>query len=90
MRCVQLLSAASNYSRQPVHLAMMLLPPTYERYHFGWIGCEVLRKLVVVNNEVGYVNVAIILLDQHILSNLISIISSDHAWRLVCGECAYR
>lgn len=90
MRCVQLLSAASNYSRQSTHLTIMLLSTTHERYHFGWIGCEVLRKLVVVNNEVGDVNIAIVLLDKHIFSDLISIISSGHAQRLVGGECAYR
>jgi hypothetical protein len=69
---------------------MLLLTSTYERYHFGWIGSEVLRKFVVVNNEVGYVNIAVVLLDKHVLSDLISIISSDHAQRLDRGEYAYR
>jgi len=45
---------------------------TYQWYDLGWVLCEVLSELVVVNNEVGDINVAVILLHEHVLSDLIS------------------
>jgi hypothetical protein len=44
----------------------------YSWYHFSWILCKVLRELVIVNNKVGDVDVAVVLLHEDVLSNLIS------------------
>jgi hypothetical protein len=45
---------------------------TYSWYDFSWVLCKVLRELVIVNNKMGDVDVAVILLHENILSNLIS------------------
>jgi hypothetical protein len=79
MRCVQLLSAASNYLDQRVHAVRM--GSAYQWYDFGGVLRQVLRKLVVVDDEVGDVNVAVILLDQYVLADLVS------AWPLVLAQC---
>jgi hypothetical protein len=45
---------------------------TYQWYDLGWILREVLCQLVVVNNEVGNVNIAVVLLDKHVFPDLVS------------------
>jgi hypothetical protein len=79
MRCVQLLSAASNYVDQRVHAVCMWL--AYQWYDFGGVLRQVLRELVIVDDEVGDVNVAVILLDQYVLADLVS------AWPLALAHC---
>jgi hypothetical protein len=44
----------------------------YQWDDFGGVLRQVLRQLVVVDDEVGDVNVAVVLLDKHILAHLVS------------------
>lgn len=46
---------------------------TYQRYDLCWVLREVLRELVVVDYEMGDIDVAVVLLHQNILPDLISL-----------------
>lgn len=45
---------------------------TYKRYNFSRILSEVMRKLWTVADEVRYVNVTVVLLQEYVLAYLIS------------------
>lgn len=72
MRCVQLFKAASNWSSQ--HSVVCIGKTAYQRDDFAGVLCEILRKFVVVYDEVGNVDIAVVLLYKDILSNLISVL----------------
>ena len=60
MRCVQLFSAASNCASQ--HACDGVIRLAYEWDHFGRVLREVLGELVIVNDEMRNVDVAVVLL----------------------------
>ena len=57
MRWVHCFSAASNYVRLLSELSQERVV-TYQRYDFGGFCIELVGKLLVVGNEMSYVNIA--------------------------------
>lgn len=53
---------------------------THQRDHIGGVLCEFVRQLLVVGDEVGNVDVAVVLLDEHIFADLVS------GAEVSCGE----
>ena len=46
---------------------------TYNRDQIAWLSVQLMRQLLVVRYQVGDVDIAIVLLDKHVLTNLISL-----------------
>ena len=72
MRLVHCFSALSNYLSS-IHHLLELNAGVYQRNDICRLGCELVRQLFVVGNEVRNVDIAVVLLDQNILADLVSI-----------------
>lgn len=73
MRCVHFLSADSNCRQASVLYPIKFqYPVSYNRYHVCWLSVQPVGKLLVVRDEVGNIDVAVVLLNEHILADLIS------------------
>lgn len=55
----------------------------YQWNDFSRVLCEILRKLVIVDDKVGDVDVAVVLLHQDIFADLVSAMVSDHLASIV-------
>lgn len=72
MRCVHVLSAASNYAGSvPAHQESA--GQAYQRNDFCGVLLELMRKLFVVRDQVCNIDVAVVLLYEYVLADLVSV-----------------
>lgn len=71
MRCVHCLRADSNYMTVSMS-SKKEAQITHKRHNLSRVLLELVCEFVIVDNKMGHVDIAIILLYQHILANLVS------------------
>lgn len=72
MRFVHCFRAASNYAVSVSARRFHVRDISYERDDLSRLGCELVSQFFVVRDQMCNVNVAVVLLNEHVLADLIS------------------